>query len=34
MGAGAVVVVDVPGEDAAQMALVEDYDVVETLAAK
>src|SRR6266851_4455996 len=29
-----VVVVDVRREDAAQMALVEDYDVVEALAAK
>jgi hypothetical protein len=30
MGAVSVVVVDVRGEDAAQMALVEDHDVVET----
>jgi len=32
MRARSVVVVDVRGEDAAQMALVEDHDVVETLA--
>jgi predicted nucleic acid-binding protein len=28
-----MVVVDIRGEDATQMALVEDYDVVEALAA-
>ena len=33
MGAGPVVVVDVPGKDAAQMALVEDYYIVEALTA-
>jgi hypothetical protein len=33
MRARSVVVVDVRGEDAAQVALVEDHDVVETLAA-
>ena len=33
MCAGALVIVDVPGQDAAQMALVEDHDVVQTLAA-
>ena len=33
MGAGPVVVVDVAGKDAAQMALVEDYYVVEALTA-
>jgi len=33
MRAAAVVVVRIRGEDATQMALVEDHDVVETLAA-
>ena len=33
MRAGALVIVDVPGQDAAQMALVEDHDVIQTLAA-
>jgi len=33
MRAGASVVVDVRGQDPTQMALVEDYDVVQTLAA-
>jgi len=33
MRAGALVVVDVRGQDAAQMAFVEDHDVIETLAA-
>src|ERR1700730_16253115 len=33
MSAGTLVVVDVRGEDAAQMALVEDHDVIQTLAA-
>jgi hypothetical protein len=33
MPARSVVVVDARGEDAAQMALVEDHDVLETLAA-
>jgi len=33
MRARSMVVVDVRGEDAAQMALVEDHDLVETLAA-
>ena len=33
MGAAAVVVVDVRGEDAAQMALIDDYNVVETITA-
>ena len=33
MSASALVVVDVRGEDAAQMALVEDHDVIQTLAA-
>ena len=32
MRAGALVVVDVRGQDAAQMALVEDHEVVETFA--
>jgi hypothetical protein len=30
MSTGALVVVDVRGEDAAQMALVEDHDVIQT----
>jgi len=34
MGAPLVVVVDIGGEDAAQMALVEDHDVIQALAAK
>ena len=34
MGARLVVVVDIGREDAAQMALVADYDVVETFATK
>ena len=33
MSAGALVIVDVRAEDAAQMALVEDHDVIQTLAA-
>ena len=33
MGAAAVVVVRIRGQDATQMALVEDYDVVEALTA-
>jgi hypothetical protein len=33
MSTGALVIVDIRGEDAAQMALVEDHDVVETFAA-
>jgi hypothetical protein len=33
MRAGALVVFDVRGQDATQMALVEDYDVIQTLAA-
>jgi hypothetical protein len=33
MGAASVVVVDVRGEDAAQMALVEDHEVIQTLTA-
>ena len=33
MGAGSLVVIDVRREDAAQMALVEDDDVIQTLAA-
>ena len=33
MCAGSVVVVDIRGQDAAQMALVEDHDVIQTLAA-
>lgn len=33
MRAGALVVVDVRGQDAAQMALVEDHDVIQTFAA-
>src|SRR6202030_1394488 len=33
MSAGTLVIVDVRGEDAAQMALVEDHDVIQTLAA-
>jgi hypothetical protein len=32
MSAGALVIVDVRGQDAAQMALVEDHDMVQTLA--
>ena len=32
MRAGALVVVGVRGQDAAQMALVEDHDVIQTLA--
>jgi len=32
MRAGALVIVDIRGQDAAQMALVEDHDVVETFA--
>jgi len=32
MSAGALVVVDVRGQDAAQMALIEDHDVIQTLA--
>ena len=30
---GALVIVDIRGEDAAQMALVEDHEVIQTLAA-
>ena len=33
MRAGALVVVDVRRQDAAQMALVEDHDVIQTFAA-
>src|SRR6266436_824166 len=33
MRAGSLVIVDVRGEDAAQMALVEDHEVIQTLAA-
>src|SRR5712691_1338546 len=33
MRAGALVIVDIRGQDAAQVALVEDHDVIETLAA-
>ena len=33
MSAGSLVVIDVPRGDAAQMALVEDDDVIQTLAA-
>jgi hypothetical protein len=33
MRAGALVVIDVRGQDAAQMALVEDHDAIQTLAA-
>jgi hypothetical protein len=33
MSTGALVIVDVRGEDAAQMALVEGHDVIQTLAA-
>ena len=32
MSASALVVVDIRGQDAAQMALVEDHDVIQTLA--
>jgi len=32
MRAGALVIVDVRGQDAAQMALVEDHDMIQTLA--
>jgi len=32
MRAGALVVVDIRGQDAAQMALVKDHDVIKTLA--
>jgi hypothetical protein len=32
-GAASVVVIDVRGEDAAQMALIKDHDVIQTLAA-
>ena len=32
MSAGALVVVDVRGQDSAQMALVEDHDMIQTLA--
>jgi len=34
MRVGALVIVDVRGENAAQMAFVEDHDVIQTLAAK
>ena len=33
MRAGAVVVIEVRGHDAAQMALIKDHDVIQTLAA-
>ena len=33
MGAGSLVVIDIRRGDAAQMALVEDHDVIQTLAA-
>src|SRR5713101_9779729 len=33
MRAGALVIVDIRGQDATQVALVEDHDVIETLAA-
>src|SRR5712692_9142306 len=33
MGASSLVVIDIRREDAAQMALVEDHDVIQTLAA-
>ena len=33
MSTGALVIIDVRGEDAAQMAPVEDHDVIQTLAA-
>jgi hypothetical protein len=33
MSAGALIIVDVSGEDPAHMALVEDHDVIQTLAA-
>jgi len=33
MSAGALVIVDARGQDAAQMALVEDHDVIQTFAA-
>src|SRR5208282_5985932 len=32
MRAGALVIVDVRGQDAAQMALIEDHDVIQTFA--
>jgi hypothetical protein len=32
MRAGALVIVDLRGQDAAQMALVEDHDLIQTLA--
>ncbi len=32
MRAGSLVIVDIRGEDAAQMALVEDHDVIKALA--